>query len=341
MKHGYMQMELDQTSKPITNFYTHRGLQQSRRLTFGINAAAEVFHEEIHQTLTDIPSVRDIYDDILIYGKTDREHNLALLRVLQHLQNCGLTLNLQKCIFSIPQIEFFRVIFSTWGVAPTQDQTTALLNATRPTTTTETKPILSMVNFSAYFILEFSSKTAHLQALTMKNAKFTWSDKYEQAFTTIKKAVCNAPVIAYFDPNRQTKLIADGLTKAGLTSIPHTAGPRDAGASGCALWQQVNNFPGAKILLVSIYSIFQRKPPPRILKHKLRIQRYNYTLQYEPGGAANSADYLSKHTNNLHKEINTLEQETENFINAIMQTCLPTALTLKEIQQAKRNDPQM
>ena len=76
-----------------------------------------------------------------------------------------------------------------------------------------------MVNFSAYFILEFSSKTSHLQALTMKNAKITWSDRYEQAFTTIKKALCNAPVIAYFDPNRQTKLIVDGLTKAGLTSI--------------------------------------------------------------------------------------------------------------------------
>ena len=93
--------------------------------------------------------------------------------------------------------------------------------------------------------------------------------------------------------------------------------------------------------MVLNYSTFQRKPPPRILKHKLRIQGYNYTLQYEPGGAANSADYLSRHTNNLHKEINTLEQETENFTDAIMQTCLPTALTIKEIQQTMHNDPQM
>lgn len=28
-KHGYMQMELDQTSRPITTFYSHRGLKQS------------------------------------------------------------------------------------------------------------------------------------------------------------------------------------------------------------------------------------------------------------------------------------------------------------------------
>ena len=36
----------------------------------------------------------------------------------------------------------------------------------------------------------------------------------------------------------------------------------------------------------------------------------------------------------MHKEINTLEQETENVIDAIMQICLPMAFTIKEIQQA-------
>ena len=57
MKHGYMQMELNPASRPITTFYTHRGLRRSRRLMIGINSAAEVFHEEIHQTLTDISGV--------------------------------------------------------------------------------------------------------------------------------------------------------------------------------------------------------------------------------------------------------------------------------------------
>ena len=39
--------------------------------------------------------------------------------------------------------------------------------------------------------------------------------------------------------------------------------------------------------LAPIYSTFWRELTPRILKNKLRIQGYNYTLQYEPGGAAN------------------------------------------------------
>ena len=95
----------------------------------------------------------------MVYGKTEKEHNLTLIRVLQRLQDCGPTLNLQKCFFSIPKIEFFGFIFSTQGAVPTQVRTTTLINATRPT------------------IPEFSSKTASLQALTMKNDRFTWLDK--------------------------------------------------------------------------------------------------------------------------------------------------------------------
>ena len=69
-----MQVEPHEALKRTTIFFTHRGLQLSRRLTFGINAAAAVFHEEIHQTLADTLSVRNIYNDLIIYGKTKREH---------------------------------------------------------------------------------------------------------------------------------------------------------------------------------------------------------------------------------------------------------------------------
>ena len=43
-----MQTELDLAFRPITTFYMHRRLQQSRRLPFEINTAVEEFHEEIH-----------------------------------------------------------------------------------------------------------------------------------------------------------------------------------------------------------------------------------------------------------------------------------------------------
>ena len=38
------------------------------RLIFGINAAAEMFQDVIASAISDIPSVKNISDDIIIYG---------------------------------------------------------------------------------------------------------------------------------------------------------------------------------------------------------------------------------------------------------------------------------
>ena len=153
------------------------------------------------------------------------------------------------------------------------------------------------------------------------------------AFTTIKKALCNTPVMTYFNPNRQTKLIVDGSTKTCLSSIltqldPETqlhrivlydsrsAMPQEQRYSHIEIESAaiesgviknhiyLYGLPEFTIItdhkpLVPTYSTFRGEPPPRMLKYNFTIQGYNYTFQYEPGGAANLADYLSRHTNNL------------------------------------------
>ena len=42
----------------------------------------------------------NVSDDILIFGKTREEHDVALKKVLAKLQEAGLTLNKEKCEFS-------------------------------------------------------------------------------------------------------------------------------------------------------------------------------------------------------------------------------------------------
>ena len=40
----------------------------------------------------------------------------------------------------------------------------------------------------------------------------------------------------------------------------------------------------------------------------------------------------------MHEEINSLELKTKDYIEAVVETYIPTALTNKEIQQAMGND---
>ena len=119
MNHGYNQFELDEDSRYVMVFCTHQGLRQFKCLTFGTTSAAEVFHDEMSQTLSGILQAANIYDDVIIFGRTQRELDLALIQVLQRLSNCWLTLGLSKCQLNAKSVKFFGIIFHhsicPWG----------------------------------------------------------------------------------------------------------------------------------------------------------------------------------------------------------------------------------
>lgn len=72
---GYHQLELHPNSRYITTFTTHLGLRRYKRLNFGISSAAEVFQNTIHQTLQGIAGVKNLSDDIIVYGATQADHD--------------------------------------------------------------------------------------------------------------------------------------------------------------------------------------------------------------------------------------------------------------------------
>ena len=77
----------------------HIGLYCYKRLNFGTNAAAEIFQHTLQTTLHGFPGVRNLADDIIIFGRTRNEHDQALLPCLRRLSDSGLTLNAAKCKF--------------------------------------------------------------------------------------------------------------------------------------------------------------------------------------------------------------------------------------------------
>ena len=72
---AYHQIELHKNSRYITTFSTHIGLFQYKRLNYGTNAAAELFQHTLQEALKGIDNVRNLADDIIIFGKTRVEHD--------------------------------------------------------------------------------------------------------------------------------------------------------------------------------------------------------------------------------------------------------------------------
>ena len=58
VNNGYHQMELAEESRYNTTFTTHEGLYHYKRLSFGINSAAEAFQKAVTDTLHDLSGVK-------------------------------------------------------------------------------------------------------------------------------------------------------------------------------------------------------------------------------------------------------------------------------------------
>ena len=87
---GYHQIELDQKSRPITTFATPIGLRRYKRLSLGVNSAAECYQHILEQrVLRELKGARNISDDVIVWGKSPEEHNQNLEGLLQRTKELG------------------------------------------------------------------------------------------------------------------------------------------------------------------------------------------------------------------------------------------------------------
>ena len=93
LKWGFHQVELEEESREITTFVTHRGLYRYKRLMFGISSAPEKYQRIISDVIFGCKGVENIPDGLIVHGKDAGEHDKNLHAVLQRLRERGLTLN--------------------------------------------------------------------------------------------------------------------------------------------------------------------------------------------------------------------------------------------------------
>ena len=81
--------------------------------------------------LQGIERVRNISDDIIVFGKSQADHDAALQAVLQKMRENNLTANPAKCLFNQSSIDIFGHHFSADGISA-DDKKVASLNHSSP-----------------------------------------------------------------------------------------------------------------------------------------------------------------------------------------------------------------
>ena len=206
LNHGYHQLVLHPDSRHITWFSTHTGLFRYKRLSFGINAAAEKFQNVITSSISDIPNVKNTSDDVIIYGVNVQEHDKALHAVLTRFQELNRTLRKDKCQFYMPRTEFFGMVFSAQGMSLDPAKVKAIKQVDPPTTVSDVRSLLGMTNYVSRFIRNYADMVAPLRDLTHKGVEFKWQELHQKALHQLKCSLTFDEVMAYFGPHKKIVL---------------------------------------------------------------------------------------------------------------------------------------
>ena len=165
LSQAYHQLEVHEESRYITTFSTYLGLFHYKRLSYGTNASAEIFHNALQTVLQGLPGVCNKADDSITFGINREEHDKALDACLKRISDTGLMLNATKYTILSTSLSFFGQIFSEASTCSDAKHVLDLLKAHVPANVHEVQSFLEMANYNSKYIAKYATVSAPLREL--------------------------------------------------------------------------------------------------------------------------------------------------------------------------------
>jgi hypothetical protein len=209
---AYFQIPLSDRSRRITAFCTPFGLFEFNKLPVGVSVGCQGFSRVIDELFADLKGkyIFNFLDDLIVYSSSMEKHRENVREILNRLQEAGFTLNPEKVTFGATEINYLGHKLSSNGISILPDRVSAMQNYPRPTNLRALRRFIGMVGFCARFISDYSRKTAALHALKKKGVRFIWGSEHQEAFESLKRALCEAPTLQI--PDYDKAFVAMSLT---------------------------------------------------------------------------------------------------------------------------------
>ncbi|GJV05746.1 putative reverse transcriptase domain-containing protein [Tanacetum coccineum] len=162
LRSGYHQLNVREEDIPKMDFRTRYGNFEFVVIPFGLTNAPAIFMDLMNRAFRPMLDkfVIMFIDDILVYSKSKEEHEIHLREILE---------TLRKETFS--------------------DELASSKECG------EIRNFLRLAGYYRRFIQDFSKIASSLTKLTKKNAPFEWGEKQEEAFVTLRRKLCETPIL--------------------------------------------------------------------------------------------------------------------------------------------------
>lgn len=214
-----------------TAFRTHLGLFEYTVMPFGLTNAPATFQAFIQETLRDLLDVICVVylDDILIFSRSQEEHDQHVRLVLERLRQAGLYANAKKCEFDKSEVEYLGYLLGVDGIKMHPRKLDTIAEWPVPRSVKDIQSFLGFTNFYRRFIDGYAKIVVPLNALTRKDAveqPFALTPAAAEAFHTLKRAFTSSPLLRHFDPSLPCTLRTDAsdFAIAGVLHQPDAQG---------------------------------------------------------------------------------------------------------------------
>ncbi|GKE08753.1 putative reverse transcriptase domain-containing protein [Tanacetum coccineum] len=184
LRSGYHQLRVRDEDIPKTAFRTRYGHYEFQVMPFGLTNAPVVFMDLMNRVCKPYLDkfVIVFIDNIRRYSRNKEEHADHLRIILELLKKEKLIGKFSKCDFWISIVQFLGHVINSQGIYVDPTKIKAVKDWASPTTPTEIRQFLGLVDFYQRFIEGFSKIAKPLTELTYKNKKYIWGENQESAF---------------------------------------------------------------------------------------------------------------------------------------------------------------
>jgi hypothetical protein len=154
----YHQLKIRESDIPKTAFHTRYGLYEYTVMSFGLTNAPAYFMYLMNKIFMEYLDkfVVVFIDDILIFSKTEEEHEKHLRMVLEKLRSNQLYGKFNKCEFWLMEVTFLGHVISAGGITVDPSKVKDVLNWMPPMNASEIRSFLGLAGYYRRFIKDFS-----------------------------------------------------------------------------------------------------------------------------------------------------------------------------------------
>ena len=150
---------------------------------------------------------------IVAKKQNHRDHDVALTTLLGTARKCNVKLNFDKLQYKKTEVDFFRETYTTDGHKPAQSKVSVIVEMLPPTCKKQVQSFIGMVKYLSKFLWRLSEFAEPIGGVSKDKVPFNWGPEHQEVFNQIKREIVRAPILAYYNPRKETVLQTNASIK--------------------------------------------------------------------------------------------------------------------------------